>query len=327
VKYFEQLDKKEKPTFSKFGRRENIGPIEYLQMNNIHRLALEQAENLSSTTKCLLSNLLTYLHGDKTECFPSIRDISNLTGFSRRTIQRHLRILEQLKYILILPQNDRKSNLYNILCLSTVQTHPRTECAQSNPLKGDLNTHVQDVDLALTLQKNPSDATVESNTPVTNDDPVMDRWKKAMETVAAREAEEEAKKETNKTPQPMPTPARIESEGSNSNQKKEEQTKKLVFKGDFQNYQKLVEIWNVFTANNWIKNSENEFINYLCTYSAIARKAKLPDNNRKKIRNFYAYLVWIFKENLSRQIIRRKDDEKSQILKKELFRLGLYPQF
>jgi len=326
VKYFEQLDKKEKPTSQTWNGRDE-GFIKDLPMNIALRDILINSDDLAGTTKTLLFALFTYLHGEKTECWPSVGDISKVSGLSRRTIQRHLRILEQLEYILVLPQNDRKSNLYKMICIDSVQRNLRQDDAQSIPPKGGLKEHVQDVDLALTLQKNPSDAIVQSNPPVTDDEPVMARWKKAMETVAAREAEEEAKKETNKTPQPMPRPARIESGSSNSNQKKEEQTKKLVFKGDFQNYQKLVEIWNVFTANNWIKNSENEFINYLCTYSAIARKAKLPDNNRKKIRNFYAYLVWIFKENLSRQIIRRKDDNTAQIVKKELFRLGLYPQF
>ncbi len=440
-----------------------------LKMNNIHRLVLEQAKNLNSTTKCLLSNLLTYLHGDKTECYPSIRDISNLTGFSRRTIQKHLRILEQLDYILILEQDGRKSNLYKMICIDNVQNNRRTKHAQRSSPEGELNPHVGHVDLALTLKSNPSAVidhpkspvgndqskendpekkepspvtqkertpaqenrfksnlykmlgannvqnnrctkhaqrsspegelnphvghvdlalTLKSNpsavidhpkSPVGNDqskenDPTMAKWLRLIDVTAAREAkeaEEKAKQETSPAPNPSaaidqskkhdpttvnrqremvdvaskkskanpkqkvlskvePTvqkPRKNNPRPSSDNPKKEYTPKKLVLTGNFRTLDKVIEIWDIFTSNNWVKHCESEFIDFLCTYSAICRKAKLPEQNKKRVRNFYSYLVWIFKQNLSKEIIRRKDEEKAMSIKQMLFDRGIYPAF
>jgi hypothetical protein len=350
-----------------------------LKMNNIHRLVLEQAKNLNSTTKCLLSNLLTYLHGDKTECYPSIRDISNLTGFSRRTIQKHLRILEQLDYILILEQDGRKSNLYKMICIDNVQNNRRTKHAQRSSPEGELNPHVGHVDLALTLKSNPSAVIDHPKSPVGNDqskenDPTMAKWLRLIDVTAAREAkeaEEKAKQQTSPAPNPSaaidqskkhdpttvnrqremvdvaskkskanpkqkvlskvePTvqkPRKNNPRPSSDNPKKEYTPKKLVLTGNFRTLDKVIEIWDIFTSNNWVKHCESEFIDFLCTYSAICRKAKLPEQNKKRVRNFYSYLVWIFKQNLSKEIIRRKDEEKAMSIKQMLFDRGIYPAF
>ena len=348
-------------------------------MNNIHRLVLEQAKNLNSTTKCVLSNLLTYLHGDKTECYPSIRDISNLTGFSRRTIQKHLRILEQLDYILILEQDGRKSNLYKMICIDNVHNNRRTKHAQRSSPEGELNPHVGHVDLALTLKSNPSAVIDHPKSPVGNDqskenDPTMAKWLRLIDVTAAREAkeaEEKAKQETSPAPNPSaaidqskkhdpttvnrqremvdvaskkskanpkekvlsevkPTtqkPRKNNPRPSSDNPKKEYTPKKLVLTGNFRTLDKVIEIWDIFTSNNWVKHCESEFIDFLCTYSAICRKAKLPEQNKKRVRNFYSYLVWIFKQNLSKEIIRRKDEEKAMSIKQMLFDRGIYPAF
>lgn len=286
------------------------------KMNIALRDVLINNSNLTGSTKTVLFTLFTYLHGDKRECWPSVRDMSEVSGLSRRTIQRGLRLLEKMSYILILNQNNRKSNLYKMICIDSVQNDMRQDDAQSIPPKGELELHVENVDLALPLQTNPKPS--EANT-----DPVMERWKKLIEAKALEEAQEAAEKPVDKKLKPVQEPAKTESKAPNSKVEK----RKLEFKGNWNSLEKIVEIWDVFTANNWVKQSEHEFIEFLSTYSAIARKAKLPDNNKKRVKNPFGYLVMLFKAGLNKEIIRRKDEEKALIVKRDLFKAGLYPQF
>ena len=109
----------------------------------------------------------------------------------------------------------------------------------------------------------------------------MERWNRLIAAKAIEEAN---------NPEPVEKPVKKESEASNSRIEKKSECKKLEFKGNWNSLEKIIEIWDVFTANNWVKNSEHEFIEFLSTYSAIARKAKLPDNNKKRIKNPFGYI-------------------------------------
>lgn len=293
------------------------------KMNIALRDILINNSNLTGSTKTVLFTLFTYLHGDKKECWPSVRDMSEVSGLSRRTVQRGLRLLEKMNYILIL-QNNRKSNLYRMICIDSVQNDMRQGGTQSIPPKGELKPHVENVDLELPLPKNPkpSEAIVEENTPRKND-PLMERWNKLIAAKALEEAQEAAEKPVDKKLKPVQEPAKTESRAPNSKVEK----RKLEFKGNWNSLEKIVEIWDVFTANNWVKQSEHEFINFLSTYSAIAKRAKLPDNNKKRVKNPFGYLVMLFKAGINKEIIRRRDEEKALIVKRDLFRAGLYPQF
>lgn len=291
------------------------------KMNIALRDILINNSNLTGSTKTVLFTLFTYLHGDKKECWPSVRDMSEVSGLSRRTVQRGLRLLEEMSYILILKQNNRKSNLYKMICIDSVQNDMRQGDAQSIPPKGELKPHVENVDLALPLQKNPKPS--ESDVPVIKEksqktESVMERWNRLIAAKAIEEAS---------NPEPVQKPVKKESEASNSRIEKRNECKRLEFKGNWNSLEKIVEIWEVFTGNNWVKASENEFIEFLSTYSAIARKTKLPENNKKRVKNPFGYLVMLFKAGLSKQIIRRKDEEKALLVKRDLFRAGLYPQF
>ena len=96
--------------------------------------------------------MLSYCHGDKASCFPSIRDIMSLSKAARRTIQTHLRYLEMLGYLIITPRvcaNGRStSNEYFLVKLWEII---QDEQAGKNPKsrrKSLIKKHVKEVERA-----------------------------------------------------------------------------------------------------------------------------------------------------------------------------------
>jgi DNA-binding transcriptional ArsR family regulator len=90
-------------------------------MNIAQRNALINSDKLSSTTAHVFQTLLNYCHGQKTTCFPGVHDIMILTKLSRRSVQKHLRILEKEGLILTTERFQGKrqiSSLYKIVKLT-----------------------------------------------------------------------------------------------------------------------------------------------------------------------------------------------------------------
>jgi Helix-turn-helix domain len=74
-------------------------------MNVSHGRALDNSDLKNNRDLILLySMLLSYCHGNKTSCFPSVETLMGRCGMSRRTVQLNLRELERRGLILTLPR-------------------------------------------------------------------------------------------------------------------------------------------------------------------------------------------------------------------------------
>lgn len=156
---------------------------------------------------------------------------------------------------------------------------------------------------------------------------------KALEIPPDKPVTAQNLQELNPKPKPEPKPAlngeNPEPKPAKPEEKQDYTHKKLKFEGNWNSLNKIIEIWDVFSAENneWITRSEDGFHNFLSTYAAVAKKAKLPIYHKKRVKDFYSYFVYLFKNSLDKSVIRRRDEDKAREIKKELFRKDLYPAF
>lgn len=94
--------------------------------NKQQALDLVYVSNLCAGARQVMAYLINRSNSEST-CFPSIRRISEDTSLSRRTVQRKLRVLEELNFITCearTAQYGRKtSNLYKITIIETLKQH------------------------------------------------------------------------------------------------------------------------------------------------------------------------------------------------------------
>ena len=105
-------------------------------MNIQARRHLCKIDTLCSTSKAILLTLISYCHGDKDTCYPSTGDIAKMSGYAKRTIRKHLRILEEKDFVKTTKEKERKSHKYQILGLNSGRMDSGTECLQSSNPEG-----------------------------------------------------------------------------------------------------------------------------------------------------------------------------------------------
>jgi hypothetical protein len=156
---------------------------------------------------------------------------------------------------------------------------------------------------------------------------------KALEIPPDKPVTAQNLQELNPKPKPEPKPAlngeNPEPKPAKPEEKQDYTHKKLKFEGNWNSLNKIIEIWEVFSAENneWITRSEDGFHNFLSTYAAVAKKAKLPIYHKKRVKDFYSYFVYLFKNGLDKSVIRRRDEDKARQIKQDLFKKNLHPAF
>ena len=236
--------------------------------------------DLKSTTKAILGALLSYCH-NKDTCYPSVRDISQVWGYTESTIRKHIRILEKLEFIETTKGNkSRKSNNYKILKLNSVQKDPNATRRESSKPEGLLEEHnTYGATGGRFDKKNPHKAL--NLCDLDTSDGNQSQKKTAIESVAEDKS----------------------------------QIKSIKFEGQLTT-QKIVEIYNLYTRQGWIKRCNDSFFNFVANCSMIKRLRK---------RNVYGYLTWIYKKKFDRKLITAKDEELARKELKCIQENGLMP--
>ena len=236
--------------------------------------------DLKSTTKAILGALLSYCH-NKDTCYPSVRDISQVWGYAESTIRKHIRILEKLEFIETTKGNkSRKSNNYKILKLNSVQKDPNATRRESSKPEGLLEEHnTYGATGGRFDKKNPHKAL--NLCDLDTSDGNQSQKKTAIESVAEDKS----------------------------------QIKSIKFEGQLTT-QKIVEIYNLYTRQGWIKRCNDSFFNFVANCLMIKRLRK---------RNVYGYLTWIYKKKFDRKLITAKDEELARKELKCIQENGLMP--
>ena len=236
--------------------------------------------DLKSTTKAILGALLSYCH-NKDTCYPSVRDISQVWGYAESTIRKHIRILEKLEFIETTKGNkSRKSNNYKILKLNSVQKDPNATRRESSKPEGLLEEHnTYGATGGRFDKKNPHKAL--NLCDLDTSDGNQSQKKTAIESVAEDKS----------------------------------QIKSIKFEGQLTT-QKIVEIYNLYTRQGWIKRCNDSFFNFVANCLMIKRLRK---------RNVYGYLTWIYKKKFDRKLITAKDEELARKELKCIHEKGLMP--
>ena len=280
-------------------------------MNIQARRHLCKIDTLCSTSKAILLTLITYCHGDKDSCYPSTGDIAKMSGYAKRTIRKHLRILEGKDFVKTTKEKERNSHRYQILGLYGVQTDRGTGCLRSsNPEGLQENTYeptggrfdgrkppkASDVcDLRLSKPKNrkqnpsvtPSESTPQLPAGYAN--PLHPQ--STAPSVAPSEP-------TPQLPAGYANPLHPQSTAPSV-------APSVRFEGQLTT-QKIVELYNLYTRHGWIKRCYDSFFNFVANCLMIKRLRK---------RNVYGYLTWVYKKKFDRKLITAKDEE---LAKKEL---------
>ena len=236
--------------------------------------------DLKSTTKAILGALLSYCH-NKDTCYPSVRDISQVWGYAESTIRKHIRILEKLEFIETTKGNkSRKSNNYKILKLNSVQKDPNATQRQRSKPEGLLEEHnTYGATGGRFDKKNPHKPL--NLCDLDQSDGNQSPKKTAIESVAEDKS----------------------------------QRKSIKFEGQLTT-QKIVEIYNLYTRQGWIKRCNDSFFNFVANCLMIKRLRK---------RNVYGYLTWIYKKKFDRKLITAKDEELARKELKCIQENGLMP--
>ena len=237
---------------------------------NRNRSRLESQQRSYTPTKAILGALLSYGH-NKDTCYPSVRDISQVWGYAESTIRKHIRILEKLEFIETTKGNkSRKSNNYKILKLNRVQKDPNATRRESSKPEGLLEEHnTYGATGGRFDKKNPHKAL--NLCDLDTSDGNQSQKKTAIESVAEDKS----------------------------------QIKSIKFEGQLTT-QKIVEIYNLYTRQGWIKRCNDSFFNFVANCLMIKRLRK---------RNVYGHLTWVYKNKLDRKLITAKDEE---LARKEL---------
>ena len=110
-------------------------------MNISHRSTLVQSNRkLHRTTSHVYQTLLGYCHNNKVTCFPSIRDIVEMTNLGERCVQKQIRKLELENLVKTTPQtmpSGRKTtNLYTLVGLKEIQESGLVNTRRGEPRFG-----------------------------------------------------------------------------------------------------------------------------------------------------------------------------------------------
>ena len=239
--------------------------------------------DLKSTTKAILGALLSYCHSNKDICWPSVRDISQVWGYAESTIRKHIRILEKLEFIETTKGNkSRKSNNYKFLKLNSVQKDPNATRRESSKPEGLLEEHnTYGATGGRFDKKNPHKAL--NLCDLDTSDGNQSQKKTAIESVAEDKS----------------------------------QRKSIKFEGQLTT-QKIVEIYNLYTRQGWIKRCNDSFFNFVANCLMIKRLRK---------RNVYGYLTWIYKKKFDRKLITAKDEKLAIDELKLIQNMGIMPDF
>ena len=209
---------------------------------NIHaRSLLYNTDNLDSTSKAILLTLITYCHGDKDACYPSTRDIAKMSGYAKRTIRKHLRILEGKDFVKTTKEKERKTHRYQILGLYGVQTDSGTGCLQSNNPEG--------------LQENtyePTGGRFDGIKPP-----------KASGVCDLRHSGRKNRSQSQAISGPKATVAESQSQNKAS----------VRFEGQLTT-QKIVEIYNFYSRHGWIRRCYDSFFTFVANCLMIKRLRK-----------------------------------------------------
>jgi hypothetical protein len=345
---------------------------------NIHaRSLLYNTDNLDSTSKAILLTLITYCHGDKDACYPSTRDIAKMSGYAKRTIRKHLRILEGKDFVKTTKEKERKTHKYQILGLYGGRMNSGTECLQSsNPEGLQENTYgvnggrfdgrkppkasgVCDLDQSDVDQRPIAPKRVGKAKSQSSIAPKRVEESESQSSIAPKRVEEsesqssiapkrvgKAKSQSSIAPKRVEesesqnsiAPKRVEeSESQNSiAPKRVEESEsqnsiapKRVEESESQNKasfrfegplttQKIVEIYNLYTRQGWIRRSYDSFLAFVSNCSLVKRLRK---------RNPYGYLTWIYKKKFDRKLITAKDEKLAMAELKLIQNMGIMPDF
>ncbi len=257
-------------------------------MASIHvRSILINSNNITGTTKAVFLTLLSYCHGKKDSCFPSLGDMEQVSGFAKRTIRKHLRILEELGFIETTKGTIHKSNTYKILGLYSEQKDSGTACRQSIPPEGEKESYGVCSHQSKNQTHMEEEPTLESGN---------------LEFGASNSDAPPASL--------APVGAAPRASGNNP--------APLRFSGAIPTNQEVVDIYTLYTRAGFASWSEAQFLEFLSTCSAIARKFK-----EKKIRNFYGYLTHVWKNKTTGKVISDKDEDRARAKLRELREIGL----
>ena len=263
--------------------------------------------DLKSTTKAILGALLSYCH-NKDTCYPSVRDISQVWGYAESTIRKHIRILEKLEFIETTKGNkSRKSNNYKILKLNSVQKDPNATRRESSKPEGLLEEHnTYGATGGRFDKKNPHKPLIICD--LDQSDGNRSPKRKAIAPAVVAQTEEVIAPAVVAQTEEVIAPAvvaKIQSTNKAS----------VRFEGQLTT-QKIVEIYNLYTRQGWIKRCNDSFFNFVANCLMIKRLRK---------RNVYGYLTWIYKKKFDRKLITAKDEELARKEIKCIHEKGLMP--
>ena len=264
-------------------------------MNIYQRLTLVQSNHkLHRTTSHVYPTLLNYCHDQKVTCFPSIKDISELTTLGERCIQKHLRILEKEKLVettpRTMPSGRKTSNLYTLIGFKEAQ-----ETKVVNTCRGERRFGSEALLLRGSNKKTYGACGEESGDIIPP---------KASGICNLKHLNQEIQSQ-NQSPAVAPS----------------QSAPSLRFEGELTTF-KTIEIFNVFTRYGWIKRSFDSFFTFIANCSMVKRLRK-----KRKVENLYGYLVWLYKGGMDRKLITAADERlaKEQI---NLIRdMGHWPDF
>lgn len=278
--------------------------------------------DLKSTTKSVLGVLLSYCHGGKDSCFPSLRDMAQISGFAKRTIRNHLRLLEQLGFIETTKGIAHKSNTYRILGLFSEQMDGGTTCPQSNSPEGDIKT-IYDADRSRSTKPK-----AKSRPAKTKIQPVEPQHVAESEPVEHQRVEKdeiqpvEPQRVAETQSQPVAPQRVFESQSqpitSSSAGKKESQKPiaqpvgKIRFEGEL-TLELAVKIYTLYGKAGFIQKSTASLLEFLSVCAAVMRLKR-----KNKCRDIYAYLTFIYKNRKTWAIIKDEDEDKARTIMRHI---------
>ena len=296
--------------------------------------------------------LLSYCHNEKVTCFPSIRDIAELTKLGERCVQKQLRKLELEKLVKTIPQtmpSGRKtSNLYTLVGLKEIQEsglvnrrrgEPRFG-SEALPLRGSIkNTYgakggrsngkksPKALGICNLEQSNPENQSPEEEaiapTVVAQTEEVIAPTVVAQTeeviapTVVAQTEEVIAPTVVAQTEEPIAPAvvAQTEEVIAPAVVAKSQNKASVRFEGPLTT-RKIVEIYNLYTRQGWIRRCCDSFFTFVANCSMAKRLRK---------RNVYGHLTWVYKNKLDRKLITAKDEELARKELKCIQENGLMP--
>ena len=262
-------------------------------MNISHRSTLVQSNpRLHRTTSHVYQTLLGYCHNNKVTCFPSIRDIVEMTKLGARCIQKQIRKLELENLIQTTPQtmpSGRKtSNLYTLVGLKEIQ-----ESGLVNKRRGEPRFGSEALPLRGSIKNTYGAKGGRSN------------GKKSPKALILCDLEQSnpENQDQNKAANAPAVVAKTQNKAS------------VRFEGPLTT-RKIVEIYNLYTRQGWIRRCCDSFFTFVANCSMAKRLRK---------RNVYGHLTWVYKNKLDRKLITAKDEELARKELKCIQENGLMP--